>query len=122
MHTSGTCVGDRSRVELHGKSRLAPQGSAQVAEFAKLTFPDDEHRLQWWSPVVAKGHTTAMFEELESEWANQSRSLKFVINEEYTLCINKLVEHARQNKSATAEDAYRVLQVLTRLKGERPKL
>jgi hypothetical protein len=95
---------------------------ARVREFAELTFPDDDYRFQWWSPVVNKGLTTVMFDELRDEWAGEDRSLEFVINEEYTRRIGELVEHARKNPSATAEDAYRMLQMLTRLKGNRPEL
>ena len=33
-----------------------------------------------------------------------------------------LVDHARRNPSATSKPAYRMLQMLTRLRGERPRL
>ncbi len=47
---------------------------ARLREFAAVTFPDEQHRYQWWSPVVAKGATTTMFDELCSEWAGEGRS------------------------------------------------
>ncbi len=95
---------------------------ARLREFAQATFPDEQHRFQWWSPVVAKGTTTTRFEELCHVWADEGRSLEFVINEEYTRRIDALVQHARCNPSATSEPAYRMLQILTALRGERPKL
>ncbi len=87
-----------------------------------MTFPDEQHRYQWWSPVVAEGATTTMFDELCSEWAGEGRSLEFVINEEYTRRIGELLEYARKKPSATSEPAYRMLQMLTRLRGDKPTL
>lgn len=43
--------------------------------------------------------------------------LGFVVNEDYTERIRELVIHARKNQSATSEPAYRMLQVLTHLRG-----
>src|SRR3954471_5023025 len=57
---------------------------ARVREFAQVTFPDEQHRFQWWSPVVAVGKTTTLFDEVCAEWKKQGRSLEFVINAEYT--------------------------------------
>jgi hypothetical protein len=95
---------------------------ARLREFAAVTFPDEQHRYQWWSLVVAKSATTTMFDELCTESAGEGGSLEFVINEEYTRRIGKLVEYARQNPSATSEPAHRMLQILTRLRGEKPAL
>lgn len=95
---------------------------SRLHEFAQVTFPDEDHRFQWWSPVVAKGVTTAMFDDLCGEWAREGRSLEFVINDDYTRRIGKLIGDARGNPSATSEPAYRMLQILTRLRGERPRL
>lgn len=95
---------------------------ARLREFASVTFPDEQHRYQWWSPVVAKGATTVMFDELCSEWRTKGRSLEFIVNEEYTRRTAVLIEYARQNPSATSEPAYRMLQILTRLRGEKPQL
>lgn len=88
---------------------------ARLWEFAGVTFPDEQHRYQWRSPVVAKGATTTMFDELCGEWAGEGRALELVINEEYTRRISELVEYAWQKPSATGELAYRMLQILMRL-------
>src|SRR4051812_18720137 len=34
-----------------------PAKLARLREFAEVTFPDDEHRFQWWSPYVSEGAT-----------------------------------------------------------------
>lgn len=40
-----------------------------------------------------------------------------MINGEYTARIQTLIDHARYHSAATSDSAYRLLQVLTRLKG-----
>jgi len=94
----------------------------RLREFAALTFPNETHRFQWWTPVAAVGAKTTMFDELRAEWSAEGRSLEFILNEEFTRRVGQLIEHARKNPSATSEQAYRMLQVMTHLRGERPKL
>jgi hypothetical protein len=111
---------------IRGMSRVAvgkvPAKLERVRDFAELTFPDEEHRFQWWSPYVAEGAVTRAFGGLVDEWATAGRSLEFVINAKYTARITELVEHARTNTATTSEPAYRMLQMLTRLRGDRPAL
>ena len=109
--------GFNTRTSLRLRDKLA-----RLREFAAVTFPDEQHRYQWWSPVVAKGATTTMFDELCGECGGEGLSREFAINEEYTRRIGELVDYARQNPSATSEPAYRMLQILTRLRGEKPAL
>jgi hypothetical protein len=99
-----------------------PAKLSRLREFADMTFPDEEHRFQWWSPYVSSGATTTGFERLSAEWKAEGRSLEFVINDEYTRRTAQLVEHARKNPSTTNEPAYRMLQMLTRLRGNKPAL
>ena len=99
-----------------------PAKLTRLREFADVTFPGEEHRFQWWSPYVSAGATTMQFEELSADWAAEGRSLEFVINDEYTRRIAQLVDHARKNSSTTNEPAYRMLQMLTRLRGNKPTL
>jgi Holliday junction resolvase-like predicted endonuclease len=94
----------------------------RLQQFAEMTFPGDEHRFQWWSPYVNEGAMTRDFEALCGEWKQKGRSLEFVINDEYTQRIRKLVEHAREHTAAANEPAYRMLQMLTHLRGEKPVL
>lgn len=102
--------------------KKVPAKLARLREFAELTFPDEDHRYQWWSPYVNEGAITAGFEQLRAGLKAEGCSLEFVINAEYTRRIAQLVDHARTNTSTTNEPAYRMLQMLTHLRGERPTL
>jgi hypothetical protein len=51
------------------------------------------------------------------DWRGLGRNLTFVINEDYTARIRELAKHADGNSSTTNEPAYRMLQILTRLRG-----
>jgi hypothetical protein len=99
-----------------------PAKLCRLREFAEVTFPGEEHRFQWWSPYVPEGKTTIEFERLCDDWKADGRSLEFIINDDYTRRIAQLVEHARGNSSTTNEPAYRMLQILTHLRGEKPAL
>jgi hypothetical protein len=68
------------------------------------------------------GATTTGFEQLCADWRADGRSLEFIINDQYTRRVAQLVEHARANPSTTNEPAYRMLQILTRLRGDKPTL
>lgn len=89
----------------------------RAREFAEATFPGDDYRFEVWSPRVAKGQLTERFDALAEEWSAVGSSLDFVINEDYTGKVRELIAHARKNPSATSEQAYRMLQVLTHLRG-----
>lgn len=60
----------------------------------------------------------ALFADLEREFDTAELDLSFVVNERYAERVQKLVEHARGSASATSEPAYRLLQILTRVRGE----
>lgn len=89
----------------------------RLHHFAQTTFPDDHHRFEWWSPRVAVGQLTSAMTAVENEWSALGRDLNFVINERYTDRIRQLATHAAGNSSTTGEPAYRMLQVLSRLRG-----
>ena len=65
---------------------------------------------------------TTFFTELDQKWAAEGRDLRFIINDDYTACIAELVDSARANSATTNEPAYRLLQILTRLRGAKPTL
>lgn len=90
---------------------------ARAREFAEITFPGDEPLFEVWSPRVPVGKTTDAFEAMSQEFEAAGKSLKFVINEDYTARVRDLVEHAAANTSATSEPAYRMLQIMTHLRG-----
>lgn len=102
--------------------KKVPAKLRRLREFAEQTFPDEEHRFQWWSPYVNEGATTATFKQLCSEWNAEGHSLEFVINEDYTERIAALVDAARRKSATTNEPAFRMLQILTRLRGAKPQL
>jgi hypothetical protein len=85
--------------------------------FAEATFPGDTYRYEWWSPYVAVGKLTDVMQGIEADWKAAGRDLRFVKNEEYTVRIHELATDAKKNSSTTNEPAYRMLQVLTRLRG-----
>jgi hypothetical protein len=90
--------------------------------FAELTFPGDHHRYEWWSPRVPVGKVTTVMASMEVEWGELGRELEFVINEAYTARLRELAHDAGNNSSTTNEPAYRMLQVLSRLRGGRFQL
>ena len=84
--------------------------------FAEATFPEDNYRYEWWSPYVAVGKLTDVMDEIEAEWQAAGRDMRFVKNATYTERIRELAGNAAKNSSTTNEPAYRMLQVLTRLR------
>jgi hypothetical protein len=91
----------------------------RLRDFAEITFPDEQHRFEWWSPRVAKGRLTELMKHLEDAWDTAGRHLRFIVNEDYTQAMRELARHARVNSSTTNEPAYRLLQILSRLRGGR---
>jgi Holliday junction resolvase-like predicted endonuclease len=90
----------------------------RLRHFAQITFPDDQHRYEWWSPRVAVGKRTDFMAATEDRWASEGHELRFVINDDYTERVRALAEHAKEHSSTTNEPAYRMLQILTHLRGE----
>lgn len=88
----------------------------RARRFAQDTFPADQHRYEIWSPVVPSG-MTRRFEELAAWLRDDSLDVAFITNDTYTARVQKLIDHARRNTSATSEPAYRLLQVLTSARG-----
>jgi hypothetical protein len=110
------------RKGLNQTEHVIRQKLDRLASFAAVTFPDDRHRFEWWSPRVSVGRLTDAMQAIEAEQQAAGRDTRFVINEDYTDRVRQLVEHARRNSSATGEPAYRMLQVLGRLRGGRLSL
>ena len=102
-------------------SKLSAKVS-RAKDFAATTFPGDRLHFEIWSPRVSKGKLTDAFDELKNEMAAEDVDLDFVINEDYTANLRCLADHARRNRSATSEPAYRMLQILTHLRAADFKL
>jgi hypothetical protein len=88
----------------------------RARDFAATTFPADGHRYEIWSPVVPRG-AAAQFDALAEAYTSANLDVVFVVNDRYTHRVQELVEHARSSTKATNEPAYRLLQILTRLRG-----
>lgn len=113
-----THIGGMQLKETHDASvRVIRDKLDRLLHFAETTFPGDIHHYEWWSPRVPVGRMTTFMETVEQEWANHRRELRFVMNEEYTKRMRQLIASAEKNSSATNEPAYRMLQVLARLRG-----
>jgi hypothetical protein len=112
-HVSGMLYGK-------GYSGTAAKISAKVErarDFAASTFPDEDCRYEIWSPVVPKG-MVALLDQLEQELHSTDLDISFVVNKAYAERVQQLIEHARGSASATSEPAYRLLQILARVRGE----
>lgn len=90
----------------------------RARKFAENMFPNERPRYEIWSPVVPKGKLTAQFADLEQAYTDEDLDVHFVINDEYAHRIQQLIDHARGNTKTTSDPAYRMLQILTRLKGD----
>jgi hypothetical protein len=88
----------------------------RARDFAAATFPGQEHRFEIWSPIVPSG-AVKLFDELAEAYSSEDLDVQFVVNERYTERVQELVTHARGSTKATSEPAYRLLQVLTHLRG-----
>lgn len=86
--------------------------------FAQSTMTDWQHRYEIWSPVVPVGKLTTRFAHLETEYSDSDLDVKFITNDAYAERVQLLINRARANPSATSEPAFRLLQILTHLRGE----
>ena len=91
----------------------------RARDFATAMFPaaTDHHYFEVWAPVVPVGIMTEHFKAMEQRYNDDALDLRFVINNDYTERVQRLIEHARRHSAATSDPAYRLLQILTRLKG-----
>jgi hypothetical protein len=88
---------------------------AQV--FAARVFEGHAHKVEIWSPRVAAGQITTWMDEFARGQAEQGLAVAFVVNEDYADAVQELVEVARLSTSMTSEPAFRMLQLLTHLRG-----
>ncbi len=89
----------------------------RATAFADETFPDEPKRYEVWSPVVPEGKLTTALNELAREYSEGDLNVAFVINQDYAARVQALIDHARGNSKATSDSAYRMLQLLTRVRG-----
>ena len=87
----------------------------RAEEFANRLFSDQQAIYEFWSLRVPSGLVT-MLHDLQRDYAARGLDVAFVINETFTERIEALRERAAASKKATAEPAYRLLQILTHLR------
>lgn len=95
---------------------------ARAEDFARDRFPGDLHHYSVWSLRVPEGAMTTAFADLSSTFAERGERLEFIINKEYGDRVQELVDVARTNSRATSDPAFRLLQVLTRVKTSNGRL
>lgn len=82
--------------------------------FADLRFSGYDHYYEIWSPRVAVGKMTTAFDEMARQFS--PGRLSFIINQTYGDRIQELIKVARSNEKATSDPAFRLLQVLARVR------
>ncbi len=88
----------------------------RAQRFAKEKFPDDQHHFEVWSPRVPVGAMTSAFATMSSEFEKRGDHLRFVMNRAYGDAVQELINVAKGNSEATSDPAFRLLQVLARVK------
>ena len=111
-HILGMSYGDHDKTVRKLRDKIK-----RATDFADETFPDEPKRYEIWSPVVHEGKLTAALEELAREYSEVDLDVLFVVNQLYAERVQALIDHARRNSKATSDPAYRLLQVLTRVRG-----
>lgn len=101
---------EKSRAKLVAKINRAKS-------YADRLFPKHQQHFEIWSPRVPVGAMTDWMERERSRRHDQRLEVGFVINEEYTAAISELVAKACRTTKTTGEDAFRMLQILTHLRG-----
>jgi hypothetical protein len=98
-------------------ARRVAEKIERAIKFAADVFPSAEPHFEVWSPVVRPGLVTELSTVIAA-FRRRGIDLTIVANENYAACIQELVDEARRTSSTTGDAAFRMLQILTRLKGE----
>lgn len=115
-HLDGMTYGGNKQTVAKVRDKLI-----RAQRFAQDKFPDDQHHFQVWSPRVAVGAMTIEFEAMSAEFEARGERLAFVVNRSYGDAVQRLIDVAQTNGKATSDPAFRLLQVLARVKtGEGP--
>jgi hypothetical protein len=80
-------------------------------EYAEQVYRDVTPTVEFWSPVVPAGLVSAL----------ASVEVDLIVNAEFTARVNELASRAKGHTKMTGDDAYRFLQLLTHLRGDRPR-
>lgn len=110
-HLRGLLYGDSNAATVARVSHKIKRAAA----FAAANFPDREPVFMLWAPAVSRGLVQDLL-RLQADPGTQRINLKFVFNHDYTACIRRLRDIARQNIKTTDEPAFRLLQILEHLR------
>lgn len=110
-HLDGMTYGGNKQTVAKVRDKLV-----RAQRFAQEKFPDDQHHFQVWSPRVAVGAMTSQFDAMSAEFEARGERLAFVMNQSYGDAVQRLIEVAKSNGKATSDPAFRLLQVLARVK------
>ncbi|HEX3906462.1 MAG TPA: hypothetical protein VHW92_00870 [Mycobacteriales bacterium] len=84
---------------------------AAARAYAAQVYRDATPTVEFWSPVVPSG--------LVAQLADVDVVL--VVNDDFTDRVNEIVDLAKRHTKMTGDDTYRLLQLLTHLRGARPQ-
>ena len=90
---------------------------ARARAFAEKAFPGDTHHYEIWTPIAPSGIVTK-FDQLAATYQSAKLDVSFVANHDYTERVQRLLDHAKTGTKATSEPAYRMLKILTHLRGQ----
>lgn len=85
--------------------------------YADGVFKSHDQHFEIWSPYVPVGAMTTWMDEERERRAGERIDVDFVINQRYAAAVSELVTVARATTRTTGEDAFRMLQILTHLRG-----
>lgn len=106
VHLEGLNYGGypTTATKIRTKIDAARHYASDVYKGATITY-------EFWSPVVPSG-LVAMIEDVD---------IHLVANADFTARVNELAHRAKAHTAHTGDDAYRFLQLLTHLRGARPR-
>lgn len=110
-HIEGMTYGGNKKTVEKVRDKLV-----RAQRFAQDKFPEDRHHFQVWSPRVPVGAMTTDFAAMSAEFEVRGERLNFVMNQAYGDAVQELITVARGNSKATSDPAFRLLQVLVRVK------
>jgi hypothetical protein len=94
----------------------------RAQRFAREKFSEDRHYFQVWSPKVPIGAMTIAFDAMAAEFEGRGDRLAFVMNRSYGDAMQELINVAAKQSRATSDPAFRLLQVLTRVRTQEGSL
>jgi Holliday junction resolvase-like predicted endonuclease len=110
-HIEGMTYGGNKKTVEKVRDKLV-----RAQRFAKEKFPYDQHYFEVWSPRVPVGAMTAEFAAMSADFEARGDHLRFVMNKTYGDALQALVKVAKTNSRATSDPAFRLLQVLARVR------